>query len=405
MRGKRGLNHVHVGSLHAADDEMALRHARDVYTRRNEGVSIWVVRSDAHRRLEPGREGPAVRPERRQGLPAPDVLRDPRQRPPHVSRLPVHHARGRARQRLRRARRGPGRRAAGRSAPSFDDPLAGVDTTVPDGRRRAATSAAYCLMLGDDALVLAQRLAEWMHPRARARGGRRARQHRARPARPGPAAAGPRRLRPTRSVVPALPDGSPVPDEDALAFFRDADEFRNVAPRRGRQRRLRGDDRPAAAVRRPARLAAARAAARARRDPVLAAIAAKGVKELTYHRDYAAPLVRSRWPRAPTSRAAGCRPGLTRSGRCIAELFAATESSDGWPRRAWRSTRPTSATRWPACSTQVLERRRRCRVPAGRPTVAGAQGATGGTPRRWPAARRDAGRRPRAPEGRVVTTR
>ena len=47
MRGKRGLNHVHVGSLHAADDEMALRHARDVYTRRNEGVSIWAVRSDA----------------------------------------------------------------------------------------------------------------------------------------------------------------------------------------------------------------------------------------------------------------------------------------------------------------------------------------------------------------------
>ncbi|GAC67416.1 phenylacetate-CoA oxygenase subunit PaaH, partial [Gordonia soli NBRC 108243] len=45
LRGKRGLNHVHVGSLHAADDEMALRHARDVYTRRNEGVSIWVVAS------------------------------------------------------------------------------------------------------------------------------------------------------------------------------------------------------------------------------------------------------------------------------------------------------------------------------------------------------------------------
>ncbi|OZM70966.1 1,2-phenylacetyl-CoA epoxidase subunit B [Amycolatopsis antarctica] len=45
VRGKRGLNHVHVGSLHAADDEMAVRHARDLYTRRNEGVSIWVVRA------------------------------------------------------------------------------------------------------------------------------------------------------------------------------------------------------------------------------------------------------------------------------------------------------------------------------------------------------------------------
>jgi ring-1,2-phenylacetyl-CoA epoxidase subunit PaaB len=46
VRGKRGLNHVHVGSLHAADEQMALTSARDLYTRRNEGVSIWVVRSD-----------------------------------------------------------------------------------------------------------------------------------------------------------------------------------------------------------------------------------------------------------------------------------------------------------------------------------------------------------------------
>ncbi len=45
VRGKRGLNHVHVGSLHAADGEMAVHHARDLYTRRNEGVSIWVVRA------------------------------------------------------------------------------------------------------------------------------------------------------------------------------------------------------------------------------------------------------------------------------------------------------------------------------------------------------------------------
>jgi ring-1,2-phenylacetyl-CoA epoxidase subunit PaaB len=43
VRGKRGLNHVHVGSLHASDGEMALGNARDLYTRRNEGVSIWVV--------------------------------------------------------------------------------------------------------------------------------------------------------------------------------------------------------------------------------------------------------------------------------------------------------------------------------------------------------------------------
>ena len=41
-----GLSLRHAGSLHAADDQMALDHARDVYTRRNEGVSIWVVRSE-----------------------------------------------------------------------------------------------------------------------------------------------------------------------------------------------------------------------------------------------------------------------------------------------------------------------------------------------------------------------
>ena len=46
VRGKRGLSHVHVGSLHAPDAELALRNARDVYTRRQEGVSIWVVRAD-----------------------------------------------------------------------------------------------------------------------------------------------------------------------------------------------------------------------------------------------------------------------------------------------------------------------------------------------------------------------
>lgn len=43
IRSKRGLSHNHVGSLHAADASMALRMARDVYTRRQEGVSIWVV--------------------------------------------------------------------------------------------------------------------------------------------------------------------------------------------------------------------------------------------------------------------------------------------------------------------------------------------------------------------------
>lgn len=45
IRSKTGLDHKHVGSLHAADAEMAVENARDVYTRRMEGVSIWVVES------------------------------------------------------------------------------------------------------------------------------------------------------------------------------------------------------------------------------------------------------------------------------------------------------------------------------------------------------------------------
>jgi ring-1,2-phenylacetyl-CoA epoxidase subunit PaaB len=45
IRSRRGLSHTHVGSLHAPDATMALRNARDVYTRRQEGVSIWVVRA------------------------------------------------------------------------------------------------------------------------------------------------------------------------------------------------------------------------------------------------------------------------------------------------------------------------------------------------------------------------
>ena len=45
IRSKQGLDHKHAGSLHAADPQMAIENARDVYTRRMEGVSIWVVES------------------------------------------------------------------------------------------------------------------------------------------------------------------------------------------------------------------------------------------------------------------------------------------------------------------------------------------------------------------------
>ena len=53
IRSRNGLAHKHVGSLHAADSEMALQAARDVYTRRGEGLSIWVVPSAANTASDP----------------------------------------------------------------------------------------------------------------------------------------------------------------------------------------------------------------------------------------------------------------------------------------------------------------------------------------------------------------
>ena len=149
----------------------------------------------------------------------------------------------------------------------------------------AAELAAYCLALGDDALVLSHRLSEWCSNAPDLEddialanialdllGQARLLLARA-------AAADP-------SLVPALPEGSPVPAEDALAFFREAGEFRNV-----RLVEVANGDFGQTIARlllfATARLAAfERLASHA--DPVLAAIAAKGVKELAYHRDYAA---------------------------------------------------------------------------------------------------------------------
>lgn len=53
IRARRGISHVHIGSLHAADSETALQNARDVYTRRGEGVSVWVVPSTEIQAFEP----------------------------------------------------------------------------------------------------------------------------------------------------------------------------------------------------------------------------------------------------------------------------------------------------------------------------------------------------------------
>jgi ring-1,2-phenylacetyl-CoA epoxidase subunit PaaB len=54
IRARSGLEHKHVGSVHAADARMAIEHARNVYTRRQEGISLWVVRSSDVTASDPG---------------------------------------------------------------------------------------------------------------------------------------------------------------------------------------------------------------------------------------------------------------------------------------------------------------------------------------------------------------
>ena len=54
IRAKAGLDHKHCGSVHAPDAALAIQMARDVYTRRQEGVSIWVVRADQITASDPG---------------------------------------------------------------------------------------------------------------------------------------------------------------------------------------------------------------------------------------------------------------------------------------------------------------------------------------------------------------
>src|SRR5436309_2829434 len=108
----------------------------------------------------------------------------------------------------------------------FDEPLAGVDTTVPDGVDPADLGE-YCLMLGDDALVLAQRLTQWITAAPELEEevavGNIALdllgQARLLLARAGSAGVlGRSREKATESI----------PDEDALAYFRDPDEFRST---------------------------------------------------------------------------------------------------------------------------------------------------------------------------------
>jgi ring-1,2-phenylacetyl-CoA epoxidase subunit PaaC len=166
----------------------------------------------------------------------------------------------------------------------FDEPLAGVDTTVPDGVDPADLGE-YCLMLGDDALVLAQRLTQWITAAPEL-------EEEVAIANVALDLLGQGRLLLARAGSVGVLGRSrqhataSIPDEDALAYFRDADEFRCTALVTAPN----GDF--AQTMVRLLVASALRLAVVARlresRDPVLAAIAAKGVNELTYHRDHAA---------------------------------------------------------------------------------------------------------------------
>lgn len=156
----------------------------------------------------------------------------------------------------------------------FTDPLHGVDQAVPDGVD-ARDLAACCLALGDDALVSAQRLAEWCTRAPEL-------EEELALANIGLDLLGQARLLYART---GRADGTGR-GEDAYAYFRGPDDFRNV-----RLAELPGGDFAFTIARLLVmstwKLALLESLAAAP-DPVLAAIAAKSVKELAYHRHYAA---------------------------------------------------------------------------------------------------------------------
>ncbi|QUQ67661.1 1,2-phenylacetyl-CoA epoxidase subunit PaaC [Kutzneria sp. CA-103260] len=159
----------------------------------------------------------------------------------------------------------------------FADPLSGVDTTVPSDVD-AEKLAAYCLMLADDALVMSHRLQEWCTRAPEL-------EDEVALANIGLDLLGQARLLLTRA---GKADGSERSDDD-YAFLRDAPEYRNV-----RLVELPNGDFAFSMARLLAfstwRLSLLQRLVLSA-DPVLAAIAAKGVKEVTYHRDYSAQWV------------------------------------------------------------------------------------------------------------------
>jgi ring-1,2-phenylacetyl-CoA epoxidase subunit PaaC len=159
----------------------------------------------------------------------------------------------------------------------FTDPLEGIDARVPDGADAGAL-AAYCLMLADDALIYSHRLQQWMTRMPEL-------EEETALANIALDLLGQARMLLARA---GRAEGQGR-DEDRLAFFRDEGEFRNV-------RLVEALDTDFAELAGRLLVFAAWRLALLQElagsaDPVLAAIAAKGAKELAYHRDYAAQWV------------------------------------------------------------------------------------------------------------------
>ena len=272
-------SHVHVGSLHAPDADMAVRNARDLYTRRNEGVSIWVVPADAITTSDPDAKGaffesPAGKNYRHavvlhgdRGGAAP--VSDPRRR--HGCRDGDRPARrrlrrpARARRRARRRRRhgaghvarrmSPSTRCGSATTPSILSSSSAGGSPAPPSSRRTSRSATSRL----DLLGHARSLLHYA----------------------------------------GTADGR---SEDDLAYWRDEPEFRSA----WLFEQPNGDfahtiARQLVGIRLPVRALLARCSEST--DATLAAIAAKAVKEVDYHRDHADPVDAAARAAAPTSRA------------------------------------------------------------------------------------------------------
>ena len=144
IRSRNGLAHKHVGSLHAADATLALQAARDIYTRRGEGLVDLGGAVERDHRVRPGREGHDVRAGGIQDLPPSDLLR-----------------------------------RAGRSRAHV------MATGIASIEVSETPLVLYALRRADDALILGHRLSEWCGHAPMPGRGHGARQYGPRPARPG----------------------------------------------------------------------------------------------------------------------------------------------------------------------------------------------------------------------------